>query len=121
MVIHAREGYPDEVCGLLAGKDNTVYEVFRMTNAERSPVSYFMDSAEQFRVMKVIREKSLKMVGIYHSHPWADAYPSSRDIALAFYEDVVYVIISLLHETPGIRAFSIVGGSVEEVGITESQ
>jgi proteasome lid subunit RPN8/RPN11 len=119
-IIHqADEGHPDEVCGILAGRGNIVEEVFQVHNTDHSPVSYFMDTREQFRVMKDIRQKGLEMLGIYHSHPDADAYPSIRDTRLAFYDDVAYIIISLLHEHPVVRAFSIINGEVDEIEIVE--
>ncbi len=115
IIAHAKEGYPEEVCGILAGRDNEVLHVYRMTNTEHSPTSYFMDPREQFRVMKEMRNKGLKMVGIYHSHPVAEAYPSSRDVSLAFYDDVAYLIISLLNKEPVIRAFEIKESKIREL------
>ncbi len=115
LIRHARAGAPEEVCGILAGSDDEVIEVFEMVNTEHSPVSYFMDPREQFQVMKAIREKGLRMTAIYHSHPASEAYPSAKDIRLAFYDDVAYVIISLMSDDPVVRAFSIRDGRVEEL------
>jgi [CysO sulfur-carrier protein]-S-L-cysteine hydrolase len=116
MVAHCRESYPDEACGMLAGAGNRVALVFEMRNTEPSPVSYFMDPQEQFRAMKEMREKGLQMVGIFHSHPQSPAYPSSKDVNLACYEDAVYVIVSLVErERPVVKAFSIVSENIEEV------
>ena len=88
-----------------------------MTNIEKSPVSYLMDSKEQFRVMKDMREKSLSMIAIFHSHPASAAYPSPRDVSLAFYEEAVYVIVSLAGKEPEVKAFSIREGKIREVEI----
>ncbi len=117
MIQHAREGYPEEVCGILAGDESAVTTIYRMTNTEHSPVSYFMDPREQFQVMKDMRQKGLKMLAIYHSHPEAEAYPSQKDVRLAFYDDVAYIIISLLHKEPVVRAFSIRDGKITELEI----
>ncbi|MCX7793920.1 MAG: M67 family metallopeptidase [Thermodesulfovibrionales bacterium] len=106
MIEHSKEVFPEEACGILAGSANRINYIFKMANVEHSPVSYLMDSKEQFMVMKEIRQKGLEMLGIYHSHTSSDAYPSGKDIALAFY-DVAYVIISLMHENPVVRAFRI--------------
>ncbi|MGW8273264.1 MAG: M67 family metallopeptidase [Thermodesulfovibrionales bacterium] len=114
---HAREGYPNEVCGILAGRGFESCRVCRVLSVEQSPVSYFMDSRAQFRVFREIRERGEKMLVIYHSHPVSEAFPSQKDVALAAYPDAVYVIISLLHETPAIRGFRILQGKVEEVAI----
>ncbi|RME67703.1 MAG: M67 family peptidase [Nitrospirae bacterium] len=121
IIQHAREGNPYEVCGLLGGCDDEVLEVYPIKNTEASTVSYFMDPKEQLRAMKAMREKSQKMVGIYHSHPVAGAYPSQKDVSLAFYDDVAYVIVSLMHEPPQVRAFEIKEGKVKEIPIVVTE
>jgi proteasome lid subunit RPN8/RPN11 len=117
LIQHARAGAPEEVCGILAGAGDEVVEVFEMVNTEHSPVSYFMDPKEQFQIMKAIREKGLKMVAIYHSHPASEAFPSAKDVRLAFYDDLAYIISSLMNDEPIVRAFSIKEGRVEELEI----
>jgi proteasome lid subunit RPN8/RPN11 len=114
MVMHCRACYPNEACGILAGTGNRVTKVYPMQNAEPSPVSYFMDSTEQFRVMKELRKEGLSMLAIFHSHPQSPAYPSARDVRLAFY-DAVYLIICLMNmESPEIKAYTIVDGEVKD-------
>jgi len=116
MVTHCISCYPNEACGILAGSGNTVTKVYPMTNVEPSPVSYFMDPAEQFRMMKELRQEKLTMLAIFHSHPQSPAFPSAKDVNLAFYPDAVYVIIRLTSpESPEIRAYSIIEKQVKEV------
>lgn len=115
IISHCREVYPKEACGILAGKNGVVQRVYKMRNIEDSGISYLMDPKEQFTVMKEIRKFGLEMTAIYHSHPDLDAYPSERDIKLAFYPDSVYIIVSLLNEEPKTKAFMIIDGVVKEV------
>lgn len=117
MLVHCKEGYPNEVCGIFAGKENEVSKIYKMTNIESSPVSYFMDSREQFKVMKDMRENNLSMLAIYHSHPSSPPYPSGRDISLAFYEDAVYVIVGLLEKEPVVKGFFIRKEGIKEADI----
>jgi len=117
MIAHCREEYPNEACGILVGRDMLVSEIYRMINIEPSPVSFLMDPAEQLAVMKELRSKSLWMAAIYHSHPSSPALPSARDKELAYYEEVVYVIVSLMEIEPVIKGFSIKGGEVRGVEI----
>jgi len=117
MIAHCREEYPNEACGILAGRDMLVSEIYRMTNIEPSPVSYLMDPAGQFGVMRELASKSLWMTAIYHSHPCSPASPSARDKELAFYEEVVYIIVSLMEIEPVIRGFSIKEGEIRGVEI----
>jgi proteasome lid subunit RPN8/RPN11 len=117
MITHCRGESPHEACGILAGKDREVLRIHKMTNVEHSPVSYRLDSKEQFRVMKDMRTESLSMVAIYHSHPSSPAYPSQTDVRLASFEDSAYVIVSLLEQEPTVRAFSIRDEKIQEIGI----
>jgi len=117
VISHCHEVYPNEACGILAGKEGVVQKVYKMKNTENSPVSYMMNPKEQFTVMKEIRKEGLDLTAIYHSHPDLDAYPSPRDVKLAFYSESVYVIVSLLNNGPMIRAFTIKEGNIEEVEI----
>jgi proteasome lid subunit RPN8/RPN11 len=121
IILHCREVYPNEACGILAGVHRVIQKIYKMTNIENSSVSYFMDSKEQFTVMKEVRELGLEMSAIYHSHPNSDAYPSPKDINLAFYEDSLYVIVSLIYREPIINAFEIKDKKVKEVEILISK
>ena len=124
IIDHCNAGYPNEMCGILGGRDGTVEKVYCMTNARPGPVSYEMDPEEQFRVMKDIREEGLAMVGMFHSHPGGHAYPSSVDVERAYwpgtllpnYPSAVYVIVSLLDRAhPVARGYIIDEGKVSEI------
>ena len=117
IISHCKETYPYEACGILAGKDRVVQKVFKMKNIDKSSVSYLLEPGEQFSVMKEMRQQGLEMTAIFHSHPYTDAYPSAKDIKLAFYEDSFYVIVSLIREEPVIKAFGIKDRFVREVEI----
>jgi proteasome lid subunit RPN8/RPN11 len=127
IISHCNAGYPDEACGILAGKAGRVEKVYTMTNARPGPVSYEMDPEEQFRVMKDIRQASLEMTGMFHSHPGGHAYPSSVDVEKAYwpgttlpnYPEALYVIVSLLDRAnPDVRGYAISGGTIREVPLT---
>jgi len=108
MIQHVKNELPNEGCGILAGKDGRVLKVYRMTNIDKSSKTFFMEPKEQFEAMKDMRSLGLEMVGIYHSHVASDAYPSPRDVKLAFYPDVYYLIISLKNkDNPQVRTFRI--------------
>lgn len=115
MIAHAREDYPYEVCGLLAGNDSRVAHVYRTTNSEKSETRYFMEPREQLRFMQDMDEKGLDLLAIYHSHPKTQAYPSATDVSLAYYPDSLYVILTLMDpQLPQIRAFTIIDEQIEE-------
>ncbi len=107
MLSHCKAGLPNEACGILAGRGNEVSKIYAMSNIENSPVSYLMDSGEQFRAMKDMRANNVEMVAIFHSHPSSAAYPSPKDVNLAFYEEAVYLIVSLASGEPVVKGFTI--------------
>ena len=122
MIEDAKKRLPNEACGLLAGKDLAA-TFYSMRNTDRSPVTYLMDPKEQFQIFKEIRSRGEKMLGIYHSHVATEAYPSAKDVALAFYSEVHYVIVSLENrKTPVAKAFRIEEEKVREdtIDITQS-
>jgi len=115
MESHARESYPLECCGLLAGKEKLITVIFQTRNAAASVDKYEIDPVEQLNVFEEIDRRSLKLLGIYHSHPNHPCYPSALDISRAFYPDTAFFIISLVDfYPPRIKAFIIKEGTVAE-------
>ncbi len=115
MVEHARLEAPLECCGLLMGQAGRITRLRRMRNQAQSPIRYEMAPAELFQFFKDLRGSGLRHLGIYHSHPSSEAFPSATDIAQAFYPDCTWFILSLLAPGhPSVRAFSIMAGVVAE-------
>jgi proteasome lid subunit RPN8/RPN11 len=116
IIQHAKDSRPHEACGILAGKSGRVEKVYKMKNtSDRPEICYFMEPKEQLTVMKEMRNSGMEMIGIYHSHTGSDAYPSARDLELAFYPESAYLIVSLKNiDAPELRAFRIVAGNIEE-------
>lgn len=115
MIDHARAEIPNECCGLLAGKDGTILQLYRCDSAEKSPFRYYVDPKDQIRIMRELDQKEWDLIGIYHSHTHTEAYPSKTDLELAFYPEALYFIVSLQKaDAPVIRAFRIVDGEIDE-------
>ena len=97
MIEHAKTGFPNEACGILAGdlREGKNDMFYPMKNLDDSSISYFMDPKEQLQVFKKIREAGIEMTGIFHSHVASAASPSQKDVRLAFYPEVSYLIVSL--------------------------
>jgi|ERR1051326_1548883 proteasome lid subunit RPN8/RPN11 len=142
----AREGDPDEVCGILAGHGCVVERVFPVRNtaeevdaasgvfrdrstgapsAGRRPVHYYMDPRDQLHVYNELDGLGLDVVGYYHSHTHTEAQPSPTDIRLATDLSPLYVLVSLTH-APNVRAWRIVKqepmdetGELEEVPLRD--
>ncbi len=120
MIAHATTLWPEEACGLVAGRDGRAVRLYPVENMLHSPVAYEMEPVQQVRAMLAIEAGGLELVAIYHSHPAGPARPSITDIAAAYYPDAVQIILSLAdRDQPALRAFTIIDGVVAEVGWQE--
>jgi proteasome lid subunit RPN8/RPN11 len=117
LIEHARREAPNECCGVIAGADGVPVKLIEAENAEHSPYRYSIGSRELLRIVRELDDNDWQMLVIYHSHTHTPAYPSPTDLSLAGYPDAFYVLISLEQETPDVRAYRIVDGSVREEAI----
>src|SRR5579859_134246 len=129
LVAHARAGNPDEVCGMLAGRDGRIERVFRVRNTAdevsaesgvfrdratgvaapgRRAVHYYMDPKDQLRVYNEIDDLGLDLLGYYHSHTHTEARPSPTNVRLATDLASFYLRFSLIDAShPPVRAWRI--------------
>lgn len=115
IVEHGLRGFPNEACGLLAGRDGQAVRFYPMRNADASPVTYRLDPREQLHVFDELEREGLQLFGIVHSHTHSEPYPSETDRRQAFYPESLYLILGLAdRERPVLRAFRIVEGEVTE-------
>lgn len=110
---HAESTYPEECCGLILGDlasgGKTVIEVISTENAWKSQADNFpgdhhtVDSTRRryaiapqimLQAQKQARDRSLNIIGIYHSHPDNSATPSECDRLYAWPE-YSYIIVSV--------------------------
>ena len=116
IIAHARADAPDESWGLLAGTDERVRGVFRLTNGappEERPFRYTVEPRSFIEASDTLYARGWEILGIYHSHTHTQPYPSPTDIDRAnpLYGDIVYLIVSLRY--PG-QPFVYRGMSEEE-------
>jgi proteasome lid subunit RPN8/RPN11 len=106
IVVHAREGKPQEVCGILRGRGNWAFELVRGRNVAPDPVNDYVIDAQTLLRQFDFEEEGDGMVAVYHSHPVSPAYPSASDAWSAHYPDIAYIICSLEDdEVQVVRAF----------------
>jgi desampylase len=119
IVAHAQAGWPEEVCGLLAGRDGVAVELHRGRNVSPTPrVAYELDVDTLAKQIEFY-DAGLDLAAIYHSHPRGPETPSPTDIERAAYPDAVYLICSLADRArPVVRGFEIREGRVTEVALT---
>ena len=127
LIAHARAEYPNEMCGLIvgdgpAGDGGRALRFEPTRNKAASPYRYEIEPDDLLRLTIATDAADEAFWGIVHSHTHTPAVPSPTDIGLAFYPDSLYLLVSLADDQvdpatgqPGIRAWRIVDGSVEEV------
>src|SRR5437763_15771737 len=84
---HGERDYPFECCGLLIGRfdgdSKVVVETYAISNAREEAAKrnrFLIRPEELVRGERYAREKSLDVVGCYHSHPDDRAVPSKYDL-----------------------------------------
>lgn len=127
MIAEARAAYPNEMCGLIigdgpAGEGGRALRFEPARNKAASPYRYEIDPDDLLRLTIATDEADEVFWGIVHSHTHSPAVPSPTDVGLAFYPDSLYLLVSLAEDQadpatgqPGIRAWRIVDGAVDEV------
>jgi proteasome lid subunit RPN8/RPN11 len=120
MIGHSLDGYPLEVCGLLAGVGERVEIFYPCRNAAQSAKVYEIDGRDFMHADRDAEVRGLELLGVMHSHTHTDAYPSPTDVDQAPDPAWHYVIVSLREAEPVLRSYRIVGdGKVEEPVVVE--
>ena len=80
---HAEQENPNESCAILFGKETQettfVEKIFLTQNIEHSPVNFTISAEQRLEADKIEKESEMKIIGIFHSHPNSEAYPSNID------------------------------------------
>ena len=115
---HAEKEKPNESCAILFGKENEgkskVQRIFLTKNIDQSPVNFTVSAEQRLEADKMERESQLKIVGIFHSHPDSNAYPSNTDKKFMDLNPVVWVIFSGIRHD--FRAF-VLESEISEIPI----
>jgi proteasome lid subunit RPN8/RPN11 len=107
--------YPEEACGLLAGRravDGGLVVTGLRPSANVAPTdrreTFEVDPAVRFALMRELEGTGETIVGHYHSHPDHPPEPSAQDLAQAYESDLVWLITSVAEGKAGTsRAFAV--------------
>lgn len=99
---HAERTYPHECCGALLGSEGSdgvravaaLHEADNRREAEAAPRRFLITAEDYKAIEHAARERSLDVLGFYHSHPDHPARPSDydREHAIPWYS---YVIVAV--------------------------
>lgn len=106
IIAHAREGKPEEVCGIVRGRGLTAFEAVRGQNIADDRIENYEVDPQTLLMQFAFEDAGDEMMAIYHSHPVSVAYPSATDAWNAHYPEYIYLICSLeFDDAPVLRAF----------------
>ena len=122
LIAQAQKDAPDESCGYLLGiispstgggqGEALVTENYWMENTDHSSVHFSFAPKDQFAALRYVREKGLRILANWHSHPASPSRPSQEDLRLANDPTIRYAILSLLDGEPKLNSFKILNGEV---------
>lgn len=103
---HGKEGFPNEVCGIILGicgpgasgtEKKEVLQLRKGTNlnSDRTHDRYELDPKDLLQAEKDARDKGMEIIGFYHSHPDHPDVPSEFDRERAWPE-YSYIISSIM-------------------------
>ncbi len=104
---HLDKHFPQEACGLLAGRDHLFQVWVPIHNSLESPYRYRMDPEQQLRAFLEFEKNQLELLGIVHSHPSGGDSPSQTDLKEAYYPEAVYFIFYRSKEEWDYNAYHI--------------
>jgi len=126
-------GYPQECCGLLAGRKEAesfmVQSIVPMQNNVASTIldRYLIDPKERALAEEKISSDGMELIGFYHSHPDHDAYFSQTDLENSeeyqfgtpwLPPTYVYLVLSVKKKKAGdVAAFVIKEGKAETMPV----
>ena len=102
---------PNEACAILFGKDNQVLDIFLTENIEKSPLNFTISNEQLIEGYNIAEQKKMEVIGIFHSHPNSDEFPSNTDKKFMQSNPVVWIIYSGINKN--FRAFILESDSVE--------
>jgi proteasome lid subunit RPN8/RPN11 len=120
---HAREAYPEEACGIIAGAGSDGIALYRGRNLSPTPCTAFDLDAETLARQLDFEDVGLAMTAIYHSHPAGPETPSQLDVnqASGGYPGSVTIICSLADiSNPVLRAFRMRDGLAREIPLVRA-
>jgi proteasome lid subunit RPN8/RPN11 len=115
LVDHTCKEEPNEACAILYGnkieEENTVKEIWLTKNSNPSQIEFTLSAEQTWEMDQKRKELNLEIIGIFHSHPKGDAFPSSTDKKFMQNNPYVWIIYSGINKN--FRAFILESDSVE--------
>ncbi len=86
-------------------------------NADASARTYTVAPKNMLQAMRAAEAAGTEIVGVWHSHTHTDPFPSPTDVRTAVDPSWMYVIVSLKHGAPQLRAYTIANEIITEIPV----
>ena len=112
---HTLKEEPNESCAILYGnkieEENIVKEIWLTENIDSSPTKFTLSPEQTWEMDQKRKELNLEIIGIFHSHPKGEAYPSNTDKKFMENNPYVWIIYSGINKN--FRAFILESDTIE--------
>jgi len=106
---HTHKEEPNESCAILYGNKNReeiiVKEIWLIENIDSSPTEFTLSFDQTKEMHEKEKEMNLDIIGIFHSHPKGEAYPSNTDEKYMEVNQDMYVWIIYSGINKNFKAF----------------
>ena len=108
---HSENQKPNEACAILFGKENEVQDIYLAENIDESPINFTISNEQLLEAYRIADDKKIEVIGIFHSHPNSDAFPSKTDKKFMQSNPVVWIIYSGINKN--FKAYVLESDSLE--------
>jgi proteasome lid subunit RPN8/RPN11 len=112
---HTHKEDPNESCAILYGnkngEENIVKQIWLTENTDSSPIEFTLSPEQTWEMDQKRKEWNLEIIGIFHSHPKSEAFPSSTDKKFMENNPYVWIIYSGINKD--FRAFILESDIIE--------
>lgn len=107
--------YPQEGYGFLAGRETMITHFFPVQSQNHCSCSWELEPRSYLDIIKQIRHLQLDWLGVVHSHPVSQAYPSARDLTGWHFHDKSLWILSLKNKEIQLCPYYIRGKEIHPI------
>ena len=120
MIGLAYDCYPEEMCGLLAGRGDAAEVFYACRNTTRSGRVFEIHPMDYLNAETDAEDRGLELLAVVHSHTHTEPYPSPTDVGVAgqLGPALRWVIVGLKRGAPELRSSRIVDGRFAEERLT---
>ncbi|MED1470477.1 Mov34/MPN/PAD-1 family protein [Bacillus salipaludis] len=116
-----RRNLPNETCGFLSGRNNSITTWTEMKNSSSNPNTFFIHKETVEEALISIEKMSEEIIALAHSHPKTNPIPSYMDLRNHPDPTVKMVIVSFKYNHPIMKCYDINKLNYKEVPIYVNQ